>query len=135
MTACTNSLDVSAPTLHGTTAAVCESLRDASPESVAGQPRRHVSSDGVALAWGRPAIVLRCGTTDAVGLGPTSTCHVVDGVGWYAEDLGAAYRFTTIDREVPVEVTVPAAYAPEGGPLLDLAAPVKAADPVAGRCR
>lgn len=113
---------------------VCTSLVQRAPDTVAGVPRRDIESDGAALAWGSPPVVLRCGVTAAVGLGPTSRCDEVDGVGWYSEDLGEAHRFTTIGREVPVEVTVPAEYAPEAQVLLDLAQVVKDSDPVRRRC-
>jgi len=131
---CTNRLQVPAPALTGDAEAVCASLRDAAPPTVAGQAQRAVSSDGVALAWGSPAIVLRCGTTEATEIAPGSPCQVVNGVDWFAEDVNGGYRFTTIGREVPIEVTVPHAYAPEADALVDLAPAVKAANPVRERC-
>jgi len=113
---------------------ICRDLLAAAPETVTGLARRDVDTDGVALAWGSPPVVLRCGITAAVGLGPTSRCDEVDGVGWYSEDLGDGYRFTTVGREVPIEVTVPDDYAPEGGALLDLAEAVESSDPVRRPC-
>ena len=134
LTGCSNTLEVASPSPSGTAATVCSSLFDAAPDTVAGVARRDVDSDGAALAWGTPPVVLRCGVTAAVGLGPTSRCDEIDGVGWYTEDLGDAYRFTTIGREVSVEVTVPDDYAPEASALLDLADAVKTADPVRRPC-
>ncbi len=107
---------------------------EAAPTAVAGQAAREVVSDGSALAWGSPPIVLRCGVSAAAGLTPTSRCDAVNGVGWYSEHLDVAYRFTTIGRQVPIEVTVPHEYAPEAAALVDLAAAVKDADPVVRRC-
>ena len=131
---CSTALQVSSPAPTGSAVSVCDDLREAAPETVAGVPRRDVVTEGVALAWGSPPVVLRCGVTAAVGLGPTSRCDEVDGVGWYSEDLGDGYRFTTVGREVPVEVTVPDDYAPEGSVLLDLADAVKSSDPVRRPC-
>ena len=131
---CSTTLQVSSPAPTGAGASVCQDLSEAAPETVAGVPRRDVDTDGVALAWGSPPVVLRCGVTAAAGLEPTSRCDEVDGVGWYSEDLGDGYRFTTIGREVPVEVTVPDDYAPEGGVLVELADAVKSSNPVRRPC-
>jgi Protein of unknown function (DUF3515) len=95
---------------------------------------RDVTTDGIAAAWGAPAIVLRCGVTDAVGLGPASRCDMIDGVGWYSERVDDGYRFTTIGRSVPVELTVPEEYAPEGDAAVDVAAAIKQAIPVRQPC-
>jgi hypothetical protein len=131
---CSSTLEVPSPAPTGPATTVCDELLDAAPDTVAGAARREVDSDGAALAWGSPPVVLRCGVTAAVGLGPTSRCDMIDGVGWYSEDLDTAYRFTTIGREVPIEVTVPHEYAPEAAVLIDLADAVKTSDPVRQRC-
>ncbi|CAN5433840.1 hypothetical protein BH18ACT8_BH18ACT8_05390 [soil metagenome] len=131
---CASQLEVSGSELGGAAATMCSALDETLPDSVAGQTRREVTSQGVASAWGAPAIVLRCGVSDAVGLDPTSRCEVVDGVGWYTEALGEAYRFTTIGRAVPVEVIVPDAYAPEADALIDLASAVRETIPRRRRC-
>ena len=131
---CSTTLEVSSPHPTGPGASVCQDLREAAPETLAGVPRRDVDTDGVALAWGSPPVVLRCGVTAAAGLGPTSRCDNVNGVDWYTEDLGDGYRFTTVGREVPVEVTVPADYAPEASVLLDLADAVRSSNAVLRPC-
>jgi len=131
---CTASLEVSSPALTGRGATICRELAEAAPETVAGLARRDVESDGVAVGWGSPPVVLRCGVTAAVGLGPTSRCDEINGVGWYSEDLGDAYRFTTLGREVPVEVTVPGEHAPEADALFDLAEAIKSSNPVRRAC-
>ena len=124
-TGCGGPLTVSAPEPTGAAATACADLRAAAPSTVAGAPVTEVLSDGVVLAWGDPAIVLRCGVTAAEGMTRASRCDEVDGVGWYSEDLGDAYRFTTIGRVTPVEVTVPDEYAPHADALVDLAPAVR----------
>ncbi len=126
---CTASLEVPAPVLDPAAATPCSALHAVLPGTVADQARREVSSDGASSAWGSPAIVLRCGVSDAVGMDPASRCDLVGGVGWYTEDLADGYRFTTIGRTLPVEVTVPHEYAPEADALIDLAAAIKQAVP------
>jgi hypothetical protein len=45
--------------------------------------------------------------------GPTSTLITINGIDWFAQDLAAGMRFTTVGRVANVEVTVPDAYEPE----------------------
>jgi hypothetical protein len=59
---------------------------------------------------------------------------MIDGVGWYSERVDDGYRFTTIGRSVPVELTVPEEYAPEGDAVVDVAAAIKQAIPVRQPC-
>ena len=86
-------------------------------------------------AWGKPAIVLRCGVAAPPGLTPTSECLEVNGVGWYAEEATGGMIFTTIGRAAFVEVSVPTKYAPESGALVDLGGTVAAHDPVTTPCQ
>ncbi|HYJ66227.1 MAG TPA: DUF3515 family protein [Nocardioidaceae bacterium] len=127
-------VDIDAPALSGTPARQCAALQRALPDQVANLWSRDVRTDGVAAAWGAPTIVLRCGVTDATGLGPAVRCDVIDGVGWFSEDLDDSYRFTTIGRSVPVELTVPHDYAPEADAAVDVAAAVKRAIPLQQPC-
>jgi hypothetical protein len=127
-------VDVDAPALSGSAARQCGALQRDLPGEVADLWARDVRTQGVAAAWGAPLIVLRCGVTDATGLGPAVRCDMIDGVGWYSEDLDDAYRFTTIGRTVPVELTVPHTYAPEADAAVDVAAAIKQAIPVLQPC-
>ena len=118
------------PAADASTRAVCARVTAALPQSVAGQDRRATTPQGPTAAWGDPPIVLRCGVPRPAALTPTSQLLTVDGVDWFAEPLTGGYLFTTYGREANVEVAVPAAYAPESGPLADLAAAVAASVPV-----
>lgn len=106
--------------------AVCRALVDALPKQVLDQGRRRVEPGTVSAAWGRPAIVLRCGVPQPATLTAASECLEVNGVGWYAEEAQGGYLFTTIGRPVFVELAVPTAYAPEAAALTDVAAAVTA---------
>ena len=127
-------VDIDAPALSGTPARLCAGLQRDLPDEAANLWSRDVRTNGVAAAWGAPLIVLRCGVTDATGIGPAARCDMIDGVGWYSEDLDDAYRFTTIGRTVPVELTVPHTYAPEADAAIDVASAIKRAIPVVQRC-
>jgi hypothetical protein len=98
------------------------------PEVVADQDRRDVSpDDALAGAWGDPAIVLRCGVPEPPGVRPSSSCFVVNDVGWFAEEQDDVVVFTTIGRSTYVEITVPDDYAPEANALPAVAAAVQQA--------
>ncbi|MGI3780643.1 MAG: DUF3515 family protein, partial [Janthinobacterium lividum] len=52
---------VSDPTPDAAGAAVCAAVLDALPDHVLDQDRRTVEPGRYSAAWGKPAIVLRCG--------------------------------------------------------------------------
>mgnify|MGYP001345891301 CR=1 FL=1 len=126
------------PTPTGAAAATCRALLAALPGQVDGQ-RRATADERTRYTeeWGDPAIRLRCGvprpdvlTPGSEHYNPTADAVEVNGVSWLLEERADGYRFTTTDREVYVEVTVPSAYHPEVNALTDLAAPVRREVPV-----
>ena len=131
---CSGVVDLEPADLDPDAEAICADLLTDLPRELAGQGRRDVAPAGSGVAWGDPAVTLRCGVTDAQGLGRASECQVVNGVGWYPEELSDSYRFTTVGRATPVEVVVPDAYAPEVGPLTELADAVARHDPEVRAC-
>jgi hypothetical protein len=105
----------------------CGPLSTALPDQVAGAARRPTTPDSPQVAaWGDPAIVLRCGVSRPASYDPTSQVVFVDGISWYAESRGDAMTFTAMNRAVFIDVTVPAAYAPEGNALVDLGGAISA---------
>lgn len=92
-------------------------------------------STALAGSWGDPPIVLRCGVRRPAGLASSSSCTVVNGVGWYAERAERGYVFTTIGRAAFVEVSVPSSYTPPATALVDLAATVKKHVPESAPCQ
>ena len=117
------------PRPDGDAAAACRALDEALPELVADeQPREVAQKSPYVAAWGDPAIVLRCGVELPEQLTPGSETYdpagdavMVNEVSWLLEERPDGYRFTTVERAVRVEVTVPGDYAPEVDALVDLA--------------
>jgi hypothetical protein len=129
------STEVAAPSPSERAAGVCRKLHSALPAAVDGLTRHSVvPSSALTAGWGDPTVVLRCGVgrpdvlnpRDREKYDPTAPAAEVNGVSWLVQPLvdDQGYRFTTTDREVFVEVTVPHRYAPEVNPLTDLAAAV-----------
>jgi hypothetical protein len=104
----------------------CAALGTALPATLGSRARRPVAGapDRV-VAWGAPPVVLRCGVAPVTVPPDTNKQFEINGVRWYAVARGPVVVFTTTDRRVPVEVTVPAATA--GNPadvVADLSVPV-----------
>ena len=126
---------VDEPTPGPEVAQVCGEVMGSLPAEVLDQGRRTVEPGVLSAAWGKPAIVLRCGVPAPPGLARDSECLEVNGVGWFAEEAQGGMIFTTIGRPAYVEVSVPTSYAPESGALADLSAAVAAHDPVTTPCQ
>jgi hypothetical protein len=92
------------------TKAACVAVFARLPVQLGTLPARKTDSDSsFVAAWGEPATVLRCGVNRPGDLTPRSAALVVDvnGVQWLPKQAPAATVFTTIDRAVYIEVTVP----------------------------
>ncbi|WP_346776740.1 DUF3515 domain-containing protein [Streptomyces sp. HNM0574] len=121
------------PKPSGRAAADCRALHERLPERVTGQDRNALDPESkYTAAWGDPAVELRCGvprpevlTPGSEHYNPTTEAAEVNGVSWLIEEREDGYRFTTTDRRANVELTVPGAYAPETGALVDLAKAVR----------
>ena len=100
------------------------------PVELAGlSPRRVFSSSAAIVAWGDPPVVLKCGVGRPAGLTAGSGDFVVDSgtgagrtVEWFPVKTATATTFTSIDRAVYVELTVPASRQPS-----DVLPPISAA--------
>lgn len=123
------------PTPDGAGRTVCVQLVAALPDRVLDAARRTAEPGVLTAAWGDPPITLRCGVAAPPGLVSTSECLEVNGVGWFSEDADGGRLYTTIGRQVFVEVGVPSDYAPEVGALVDVAAAVSAHDPLVTPCQ
>lgn len=120
------------PTTQGS-ALDCAAMLGDLPPSVAGQPRRLVDGK-LAGAWGDPPIVLRCGVEKPTQLMPTSPCHEIDGVGWFAEKQPDGWLFTTIGRKHHASLEVPGDYEPAADALADIADTIARHLPSVRRC-
>jgi hypothetical protein len=128
---CQQALPVEPPDLSGTEAYACATLHSKLPDEVEGHTVTALDPRSPYTAgWGQPTIVWRCGVPVPSTLTPTSQTIVVDGVEWFPEKLTDGYLFTTVGRQLTVDVSVPSAYSPEAGALVDLSPSVAAQIPL-----
>jgi len=119
----TTPVQLAAPKLAARPAAVCLAVTSQLPTQVRDLAARPVSAGPEQnAAYGEPALTVACGVarpTICASLDDSgSGCVPMDAelmtmnrVCWYADEQAAATVFTTLDREVPVQVTVPKQYA------------------------
>jgi hypothetical protein len=113
--------------------ATCAKLLGALPHELAGATPRPVSdAPHRVVAWGDPAIVLRCGVDRPKALTPTAQVLSIEGVEWVYDD-GKTTIWTTTSLALNVEVRVPEKYRAGAADriLNPLAAPLKATVPPA----
>ncbi|HEY2297694.1 MAG TPA: DUF3515 domain-containing protein [Jatrophihabitans sp.] len=134
------------PDTSAATVATCARVISALPLQLAGADVRRTESDPPSasiVAWGDPAIVLRCGVARPARLNPSLTQQVfaVNGVLMLPARTSGQTVFTVIDRSVYLDVSVPTSYAqPPLGPIADavkkvLPKPVCVQDPTAPRSK
>jgi hypothetical protein len=91
-------------------ATVCRALLAQLPQQVRDRARRPVTAGSEQnAAFGDPAITVACGVSKP-SYAPTDTVYPLNDVCWFADSTGT--RWSTVDREVPVEITVPRGYDP-----------------------
>ena len=115
-------VQMAAPRLDARTAQVCLAVTSQLPTTLRDLPARKVSAGPEQnAAWGEPPITVACGVTQPTmcervdgghpGCVPLdATMYAMNGVCWWGQDLPATDVFTTMDREVAVQVTVPGSY-------------------------
>jgi hypothetical protein len=101
---------MAAPALPERSATVCRALVSRLPATVRDLPRRPVTAGAEQnAAYGEPPLTVTCGTPTP-SFAATDDVWVVNRVCWHAADRSDAVVLTTVDREVPVQVSVPRAY-------------------------
>lgn len=130
-----SAVSVDVPQLSDEDAVLCLAMTAKAPESAAGLQARSVEggehASEFALAYGDPAVVATCGA-EAVEVEDTAVVYVLDGVCWFTDEAdGEGTEWTTVDRQVPVGVTVPAAYEQPVDVLNELSGAIGEAVPVA----
>jgi hypothetical protein len=109
-------VSVEVPALSEDDAVVCLALTATAPDSAGGLQARPVEGGTVAdgpaaaesvMAYGDPAVVATCGV-EPVAVEDTALVYKLNGVCWYSDEAGLAW--TTLDRQVPVGVSVPEAH-------------------------
>jgi hypothetical protein len=112
---------MAAPKLPARAAEVCLAVVSQLPTAVRGLPARKVTAGPEQnAAYGEPPITVACGVPapvmcrtllDTAGCVPLDTELLgMNRVCWYGRPGTASNVFTTMDREVPVQVTVPSSY-------------------------
>jgi hypothetical protein len=120
---------VDAPALGERAATVCRALSAALPGAIRDRPRRPVSAGAAQnAAYGDPPIVVSCGVGEP-RVPKVAQLLILSGVCWFPEEQGEAQVWTTVDREVPVRVTVPKEYDPAGQWVIDLSPAIVRAVP------
>ncbi len=93
---------------------LCQGVIADLPDSVGDHARRPVTAGSEQnAAYGDPPITLECGTSLPT-IPDTAPVYGVGGVCWYPVTRDAMTVWTTVDRTVPVTVTVPDESAPAG---------------------
>ena len=114
-------VQMAAPRLDARPAAVCLAVTSQLPTTLRDLPARKVTAGPEQnAAYGEPPITVACGgprpvmcttMTDTNGCVPLDTELLnMNGVCWFAAPQTGQTAFTTMDREVPVTVTVPTSY-------------------------
>ena len=106
------------PVTDAATIATCARVISALPLTLAGQSLRLTTSTPPSpsiVAWGNPAIVLRCGVDRPKGLVVGSSALDPSFSGdagpyWDVQSSGGSQVYTTVDRAVYIEISVPAGY-------------------------
>jgi hypothetical protein len=120
---------VATHTLAPEAATVCRAVVAGLPSSIpAGPSRPVVGGADQAAAYGDPPVVLRCGTA-MPSPPPTAVLAVLNGVCWYAEPAGSTTTLTTMDRIVPVSVSVPGPVDGSAQSVMPFATAIARADP------
>lgn len=103
-------LPVEVPPVTPEADASCPAFMTELPLELAGEPSRRVQSDTpYAYAWGDPPIVLVCGVDRPAGWVVGVSAIQINGVQWYVDTSDPDTTvWTTVDRPVHVEVTLPA---------------------------
>ncbi|WFE27299.1 DUF3515 domain-containing protein [Solwaraspora sp. WMMD791] len=106
----TTPVQMAAPALDDRAEVVCRALLSQLPGTLRDLRQRRVS-DGAEqnAAYGEPPITVACGVPPAE-FAPTDLVYALDGVCWHAAEQPDATVWTTVDREIPVRVSVPGAY-------------------------
>jgi hypothetical protein len=122
-------LPVEAPPVTPEAEASCPELVSTLPFDLLGEPSRRVDSDSpFVYAWAEPPVVLICGVERPAGYVGGVPAIQINGVQWYVDTSDPETTvWTTVDRPVYVQVTVPASV--DSAPVTALTTTIAAALP------
>jgi hypothetical protein len=103
----------------------CRAILKALPEKLDGHARVETTGSKYAVAWGDPAVVLRCGVDKPSDFDETLGCQGANGIMWFVpsrviDDQGADVLMTSIGRSTNVEVLVPVERRPPADEMIDI---------------
>lgn len=103
-----------APKLAAADAQMCLAFIAALPTSVRGsQERRVTAGPEQNAAFGDPAITAQCGAPKAT-VAPTDDVYPMNSVCWHEQKADSTTVWTTLDRPVPIAITIPDSYTDPG---------------------
>ncbi len=109
-----STVSATAPQLSDRAATVCRAFIAQLPGKIRDRHRRPVSAGAEQnAAYGDPALRVGCGAPRP-SFPPTATVYPLSGVCFYASTAAGHSVWTTLDREVPVAITVPDSYSGPG---------------------
>jgi hypothetical protein len=122
-------LPVDVPPVTPEADASCPAVLSVLPLDLQGEPSRQVQSDSpFAYAWGEPPVVLVCGVDRPAGFTVGVSAIQINGVQWYVDTSDPDTTvWTTVDRPVYVQVTLPASV--DSAPVTALSTPIAQALP------
>ena len=118
------------PALVPSAVGVCREVIAKLPAAVVGSARRPVSGPEQNAAYGDPPITVACGAAP-VTVAPTEGLIELNGVCWATRPATSATTYVTVDRTVPVSVTVPGAADGSAQTVVGFSDSIRANDPVA----
>lgn len=106
----TTPVTMSAPKLAGADTVICRSFAAGLPVKIRNLNQRPVTAGSEQnAAYGDPPITVACGAPRAE-VAITDEVFTMNNVCWYANTNGKQTIWTTLDRQVPVAVTIPSSY-------------------------
>ncbi len=98
------------------------------PDDLRGLPERHVTAGPEQnAAYGQPPITVGCGGWPLPSVAPGTTLWTLSEICWYAGESQAGSRtWITLDRRIPIAVTVPDSYQGQGDWVQEFSDPIRA---------
>jgi hypothetical protein len=126
----TGPVRMAAPPLTPRAASLCRALVSQLPGAVRNRAQRPVTAGTEQnAAYGDPPITMACGVPEP-SFPPTDLVYPLDAVCWHADESRSDVTvWTTVDREVPVQVTVPRSDDSPGQWTIAFASPIVASVP------
>jgi hypothetical protein len=106
----------------------CTQLHEALPKKIGdGLEQRDVTPKSpLVAAWGKPAVVLRCGVGIPSTYRPGVDLTIINNIGWFEDDRPDDVVYTTITREPRVALAIPRSHTSSFEILVDLSGAIGA---------